>query len=96
MERIEDACGGYKITILNHTKSGEFKYNIYSTRTGKLFKTNNIQEFVSKLEDILSDRAYEHRQKEKGIRVRTFRLTDAEWEKVKEFIQKMREKDNER
>lgn len=38
------------------------------------------------------DRAYEHRQKEKGIRVRTFRLTDAEWEKVKEFIRKMREK----
>lgn len=37
------------------------------------------------------DRAYEHRQKEKGIRVRTFRLTDAEWEKVKEFIRKMRE-----
>lgn len=38
------------------------------------------------------NRAYEHRQKEKGIRVRTFRLTDAEWEKVKEFIRKMREK----
>lgn len=37
------------------------------------------------------DRAYEHRQKEKGIRVRGFRLTDAEWEKVKEFIRKMRE-----
>ena len=36
------------------------------------------------------DRAYEQRQKEKGIRVRGFRLTDAEWEKVKEFIRKMR------
>ncbi len=41
------------------------------------------------------DRAYEQRQKEKGIRVRTFRLTDAEWEKVKEFIRKIKEKDNE-
>lgn len=38
---------------------------------------------------------YEQRQKEKGIRVRTFRLTDAEWEKVKEFIRKIREKDHE-
>lgn len=47
MERIEDTCGGYKITILNHTKSGEFKYNIYSTRTGKLFKTNKKEQFVS-------------------------------------------------
>lgn len=37
------------------------------------------------------NRSYEHRQKEKGIMVRTFRLTDAEWEKVKEFIRKMRE-----
>lgn len=32
---------------------------------------------------------------EKGIRVRGFHLTDAEWEKVKEFIRKIREKDNE-
>lgn len=55
MEHIEDACGGYKITILNHTKSGEFKYNIYSTRTGKLFKTNKKDEFVSKLAKILSN-----------------------------------------
>lgn len=36
------------------------------------------------------DRAYEQRQREKGIRVRTFRLSDAEWEKVKEFIKEMR------
>lgn len=41
------------------------------------------------------DRAYEKRQKEKGIRVRGFRLTDAEWEKVKKFIRKIREKDHE-
>ena len=40
---------------------------------------------------IRCDRAYEKRQKEKGIRVRGFRLTDAEWEKVKVFIRKMRE-----
>lgn len=40
---------------------------------------------------IKCDRAYEKRQKEKGIRVRGFRLTDAEWEKVKDFIRKMRE-----
>ncbi len=37
---------------------------------------------------------YEQRQKEKGIRVRTFRLTDAEWEKVKEFIKNMRGEDD--
>lgn len=43
---------------------------------------------------IKCDRAYEHRQKEKGIRVRGFRLTDAEWEKVKEFIRKMRGKND--
>lgn len=36
------------------------------------------------------DRAYELRQKEKGVRVRGFRLTDEEWQKVKEFIRKMR------
>ena len=42
---------------------------------------------ISKLK---CDRAYEQRQKEKGIRVRVFRLTDAEWEKVKKFINEMR------
>lgn len=40
---------------------------------------------------IKCDREYEKRQKVKGIRVRGFRLTDAEWEKVKEFVRKMRE-----
>lgn len=40
---------------------------------------------------IKARRAYEKRQEEKGIKVRSVRLTDAEWEKVKEFIRKMRE-----
>lgn len=33
--------------------------------------------------------------KGKRHQVRGFRLTDAEWEKVKEFIRKIREKDHE-
>lgn len=39
-----------------------------------------------------AQRAYEQRQKDKGIRIRCFRLTYEEWEKVKQFIKKMREK----
>ena len=38
-----------------------------------------------------AQKAYYARQKEKGIVMRTFRLTIEEWEKVKEFIRKMRE-----
>lgn len=48
------------------------------------------KEYLKKARD-----KYEQRQKEKGIRVRAFRLTDAEWEKVKKFIRKIREKDHE-
>lgn len=38
-----------------------------------------------------AQRAYEERQRAKGIRLRAFRLTDEEWEQVKQFIKKMRE-----
>ena len=38
-----------------------------------------------------AQKAYYARQKEKGVVVRTFRLTAEEWQKVKEFIRKMRE-----
>lgn len=51
----EDPCGGYEITIQNHIKQGEFKYNVYTTQTGELFQTNDIQQFISKLENILSN-----------------------------------------
>ena len=37
-----------------------------------------------------AQKAYEQRQKDKGIKIRCFRLTDEEWEKVKEFIKKIR------
>ena len=49
----EDILGGYIITIQKYAKKGEFKYNIYCTRTNELIRTNNTKEFVRYLEDIL-------------------------------------------
>lgn len=44
--------GGYKIYVLNYAKEGEFKYVILPT-DGKMFKTNDKQEFFNKLKDCL-------------------------------------------
>lgn len=44
--------GGYKMTILNYVKKGEFKYNIEST-SGELIRTNDKQEFLENLKDCL-------------------------------------------
>lgn len=40
-----------------------------------------------------AQKAYYERQKEKGFVMRTFRLTYEEWQKVKEFIRKIRGKE---
>lgn len=50
----EDILGGYIITIQKYAKKGEFRYNIYSTETNKLFQTNYTREFVECLERILN------------------------------------------
>ena len=55
MESGGYVCGGYKITILNHTKKGEFKYNICNIHTGDIFKTNDVYEFARRIEKILND-----------------------------------------
>lgn len=44
-----DLLGGFKASILNYTKRGEFRFNIVRT-DGKVFKTNNKQEFLDFLE----------------------------------------------
>lgn len=64
-------------------------------QTKDIFMKKWMKTTMTRNSKLKCDRAYEHRQKEKGIRVRGFRLTDAEWEKVKEFIRKIREKDHE-
>lgn len=40
----EDILGGYIITIQKYAKKGEFKYNIYCTRTNELIRTNNTKD----------------------------------------------------
>lgn len=37
-----------------------------------------------------ADKAYNERQKKKGIRIRTFRLSDNEFIKIKEFLNNLR------
>lgn len=52
--KLENSCdvlGGYKITILNHAKKGEKKYNILPIG-GELFATNSKNEFMEYLEAI--------------------------------------------
>lgn len=46
-----DVLGGFKITIQNYARRGEFKYNILPIG-GKIFATNNKQEFMDYLEAI--------------------------------------------
>lgn len=47
--RFNNACGGYVATILNHTKDGEFKYQIYSTNTKKKLYTNDVVRFINQI-----------------------------------------------
>lgn len=48
---MSDVCGGYKIVILNYTKPGEFKYQIYGTE-GLKFATNDRLRFLEKIKEI--------------------------------------------
>lgn len=45
-KKVDKVIGGYKISVLNYVKRGEFKYNILKT-DGTLFYTNNKQEFIN-------------------------------------------------
>ena len=47
--KFNQACGGYTAAILNHTKEGEFKYQIYSTNTKKKLYTNDIVRFINQI-----------------------------------------------
>lgn len=43
---FDKACGGYQITILNHVKDGETRFNILRTSDGKIVNTNNPDKFI--------------------------------------------------
>ena len=45
--RFNNACGGYTAVILNHIKDGEFKYQIYSTKSGNKLYTNDVVRFIN-------------------------------------------------
>lgn len=45
-ECFDKACGGYTAVILNNAKNGEFKYQIYSTRTQNKLYTNDVKRFI--------------------------------------------------
>lgn len=47
--KFNRACGGYTAVILNHTKDGEFKYQIYSTNTKKKLYTNDVVRFINQI-----------------------------------------------
>ena len=48
--------GGYRISILNYAKKGEFKYTIEKVQTNDLFRTNNKKDFLDYLGGELNDR----------------------------------------
>lgn len=47
--KFNRACGGYTAVVLNHTKDGEFKYQIYSTNTKKKLYTNDVVRFINQI-----------------------------------------------
>lgn len=47
--RFNQVCGGYTAVILNHTKEGEFKYQVYSTNTKKKLYTNDVVRFINQI-----------------------------------------------
>lgn len=44
--------GGYKVTILNYAKPGEYKYIINSTN-GQSFKSNDKLQFLHKIKELI-------------------------------------------
>ena len=42
---FEQKLGGFKVSILNYAKNGEYKYTVASTKGG-FFQTNSKEEFI--------------------------------------------------
>ncbi|MBQ9236139.1 MAG: hypothetical protein IJ184_06740 [Alphaproteobacteria bacterium] len=49
---FDKACGGYHITILNHTKEGEMRFSILRTSDGKFINTNDPERFINLIKDL--------------------------------------------
>lgn len=47
---FEQKLGGFKVSILNYTENGEYKYTVASTK-GDFFQTNSKEEFISFLKE---------------------------------------------
>ena len=47
--KFNNACGGYTAVILNHIKEGEFKYQIYSTKSKNKLYTNDLVKFINNI-----------------------------------------------
>ena len=47
----EKHIGGYRVYVLNHTKEGEVKYNVVSTKGG-VFHTNEKRDFINFLMEL--------------------------------------------
>ena len=45
--KFNNACGGYTAVILNHAKDGEFKYQIYSTKSKNKLYTDDVVRFIN-------------------------------------------------
>lgn len=51
---FNNALGGYRISILNHIKDGEFRFQIIKLGEEKPFYTNNFQQFSQEINRILT------------------------------------------
>lgn len=49
MRNFDRVCGGYTATILNHTKDGEFKYQISSSDCKMRNYTNDVVKFINNI-----------------------------------------------
>lgn len=47
---FEQKLGGFKVSILNYAKNGEYKYTVASTK-GDFFQTNSKEEFINFLKE---------------------------------------------
>lgn len=47
---FEQKLGGFKVSILNYAKNGEYKYTVASTK-GDFFQSNSKEEFISFLKE---------------------------------------------
>lgn len=54
---FEGLFGGYTIIILNHVKTGEFRYSIKGT-DGDFLQTNDLKVFKDKLNKIFNEKCY--------------------------------------